>query len=60
MTQIEKRNYYNIKFLKGYGFSINVKDSNIVLKNTTDSFKEPEIEEWYGKNMSYENVNISQ
>jgi len=31
MTLKEKRNHYNVKFLKGYGFSIKVKDSKIVL-----------------------------
>ena len=45
MTLRGKKNHYNVKFLKGYGFSINVKDSKIVLKNTSDPFKEPEIEE---------------
>ena len=53
MTLKGKQNHYNIKFLKGYGFSINVKDSKIVLKNNYDPFKEPEIEEWYVKNMPY-------
>lgn len=47
MTQRYHRNHYNIKFLKGYGFSINVKDNKIVLKNNYDPFKEPEVEEWY-------------
>ena len=59
MTQIGKTNHYNIKFLKGYGFSINVKDSKIVLKNTSDPFKEPEIEEWYVNNMPYEKIVMS-
>jgi CRISP-associated protein Cas1 len=33
MTLKGKTNHYNIKFLKGYGFSIKVKDSKIILKN---------------------------
>ena len=33
MTLKGKRNHYNVKFLKGYGFSVKVKDSKIVLKN---------------------------
>lgn len=41
MTQKGGTNHYNIKFLKGYGFSIKVKDSKIILKNTVDPFKEP-------------------
>jgi CRISPR-associated protein Cas1 len=42
MTLKDHKNHYNIKFLKGYGFSINVKDSKIILKNNYDPFKEPE------------------
>ena len=49
MTQKRKTNHYNVKFLKGYGFSIKVKDSKIVLKNCSDPFKEPEVEEWFVK-----------
>ncbi|MGI0061202.1 MAG: hypothetical protein ACREBA_01980 [Nitrosotalea sp.] len=45
MTRRGRKNHYNIKFLKGYGFSIKVKYSKIVLKNTSDPFKEPEVEE---------------
>jgi CRISPR-associated protein Cas1 len=41
MTVKGKTNHYNVKFLKGYGFSIKVKDSKIVLKNCYDPFKEP-------------------
>ena len=32
MTLQGQQNHYNVKFLKGYGFSIKVKDSKIVLK----------------------------
>ncbi len=32
------RNHYNVKFLKGYGFSISVKDSKIILKNCYNPF----------------------
>ncbi len=46
MTLKGQTNHYNIKFLKGYGFSIKVKDSKIVLKNCYDPFSEPQIEEW--------------
>ncbi|HJT09520.1 MAG TPA: hypothetical protein VJ771_01930 [Candidatus Nitrosotalea sp.] len=56
MTLKGGTNHYNIKFLKGYGFSINVKDSKIILKNTSDPFKEPEIEELYVNNMPYEKI----
>ena len=50
------RNHYNVKFLKGYGFSISVKDSKIVLKNCYDSFSKPEIEKWFVKNMPYQRI----
>ncbi len=59
MTLKGKQNHYNVKFLKGYGFSINVKDSKIVLKNTSDPFNEPVIEEWYVNNMPYEKIVMS-
>ena len=50
------RNHYNVKLLKGYGFSISVKDSKIVLKNCYDSFSKPEIEEWFVKDMQYQMI----
>ena len=59
MTLKGKTNHYNIKFLKGYGFSIKVKDSKIVLKNCYDPFSEPEIEEYFVKNMPYEKIVVS-
>ena len=56
MPIIGKRNHYNVKFLKGYGFSINVKDSKIILKNHYDQFSEPEIESWFVKDMPYDRI----
>lgn len=50
------RNHYNVKFLKGYGFCIKVKDSKIILKNCYDPFSEPEIEEWFVKDMPYDRI----
>ena len=47
MTIKGRTNHYNVKFLKGYGFSIKVKDSKIILKNCSDPFKESEVEEFY-------------
>ena len=55
MTLQGKQNYH-IKFLKGYGFSINVKDSKIVLKNHYDQFSEPEVESWFIKDMPYDRI----
>ena len=59
MTLKGKKNHYNVKFLKGYGFSIKVKDNKIVLKNAYDPFREPEVEEWFVKNMPYEKIVLS-
>jgi CRISPR-associated protein Cas1 len=28
-----QRNHYNVKLLRGYGISINVKDNKLILKN---------------------------
>ncbi|MCV0399033.1 MAG: CRISPR-associated endonuclease Cas1 [Nitrosarchaeum sp.] len=59
MTIKGKQNHYNVKFLKGYGHSISVKDSRIILKSNHDPFSEPEIESWYVKNMPYEKIILS-
>lgn len=56
MTQKGKINHYNVKFLKGYGHSISVKNSKIILKSNHDPFSEPEQEEWFVKNMPYEKI----
>ncbi len=54
-----KHNHYNVKFLKGYGFSVSVKDSKIILKNCYNPFSKPEVEEWFVKNMPYEKIVLS-
>lgn len=59
MTLKGKSNHYNVKFLKRCGFSIKVKDSKIVLKNTADPFEEHEVEEWFVNNMPYEKIVMS-
>jgi len=59
MTLKGQTNHFNVKFLKGYGFSIKVKDSKIVLKNCYDPFSEPQVEEWFVKNMPYEKIVVS-
>ncbi len=59
MTIQGKKNHYNVKFLKGYSHSISVKDSKIILKSNHDPFSEPEIEEWFVKNMPYEKIVLS-
>lgn len=47
MTLKDKRDHYNVKLLKGYGHSISVKNSKLILKDNHDPFSEPEIEEWF-------------
>lgn len=59
MTLQNKNNHYNVKFLKGYGHSISVKNSKIILKDNHDPFSEPEIESWPVKNMPYEKIVLS-
>lgn len=59
MTLKGNQNHYNVKFLKGYGFSVNVKNNKIVLKNAYDPFSKPQVEEWYVKNMPYEKIVLS-
>ena len=59
MTPKEKRNHYDIKFLKGHGHYISVKDSKIILKNYADPFSPPEIESWHTNRMPYEKIILS-
>jgi len=59
LTLKEKRNHYNVKFLKGYGHSISVKNSKIILKNCADPFSPPSIEEWHVNGMPYSKIVLS-
>ena len=59
MTLKGKHNHYTVKFLKGYGHSISVKNSKIILKDCHDPFSEPTQEEWFVKNMPYEKIVLS-
>ena len=59
MTLAGQRNHYNVKFLKGYGHSVSVKNSKIILKDGHDPFSEPETEKWFVKNMPYEKIVLS-
>jgi len=56
LTLKGQQNHYNVKFLKGYGFSINVKHNKLVFKNSYDPFKEPEVEEWFITNLPYKKI----
>ena len=56
MTRINHKNHYNVKFLKGYGHYIKVKNSKIVLTDNHNPFSKPETEEWYVNKMPYEKI----
>ena len=56
MTTRGKQSHYNIKFLKGYGFSVKLNDSKIQLKNKYDPFAESQTEEWFVHNLPYEKI----
>jgi len=54
------KNHYNIKLLRGYGVSINIKDNKIILKNgANDITGESEKEEWFVTKIPYEKIVIS-
>jgi len=59
MTLKGHKAHFNVKFLKGYGHSISVNNSKIVLKSNHDPFSEPEKEEWFVKNMPYSKIILS-
>ncbi|PJC50485.1 MAG: hypothetical protein CO032_04570 [Nitrosopumilales archaeon CG_4_9_14_0_2_um_filter_34_16] len=60
MTTLEKRNHYNVKLLRGYGVSISLKNSKIILKNGShDVTGEQEKEEWFVNKMPYSKIVIS-
>ena len=60
MTLKGKKNHYNLKLLRGYGVSINLKDNRICLKGGTDPFTtEQEKEEWFVSQIPYERILIS-
>ena len=60
MTLKGKSNHYNVKFLKGYGLSIKLKDNKLILKNGYNPFSEQqEQEEWFINNLPYEKIVLS-
>lgn len=60
MTLKHKRNHYNVKLLRGYGVSISLNDSKIILKNGRhDVTGEQESEEWFVNNIPYEKIILS-
>lgn len=60
MTLKGKKNHYNVKLLRGYGVSINLKDNRIILKNGQhDITGKSETEEYFVTRMPYEKIVIS-
>lgn len=60
MTLPGKKNHYNVKLLRGYGVSINLKDNRIILKNGQhDITGKSETEEYFVTRMPYEKIVIS-
>jgi len=55
-----RRNHYNVKLLRGYGVSISLKNSKIILKNGShDITGESQKEEWFANRMPYEKIIVS-
>jgi CRISPR-associated protein Cas1 len=60
MTVAGQKNHYNVKLLKGYGVSINLKNNRLCLKGGRDPFTgEQETEEWFVSQIPYERIVIS-
>ena len=60
MTLTRKKNHYNVKLLRGYGVSINLKDNRVILKDgRNDVTGKSETEEYFVTRMSYERIVIS-
>ena len=60
MTLNRKQNHYNVKFLKGYGHSVSLKDNKVILKNGKSPFSDNiEQEEWFITNLPYEKIVLS-
>src|SRR3972149_6950931 len=60
LTLKGKKNHYNIKLLRGYGVSINIKENKIILKNGThDITGKQETEKWFVTKIPYEKIVIS-
>ena len=59
MSFTGKRNHYNVKLLRGYGVSINVKDNRLILKNgQNDITGISDKEKWFVSKIPYEKIVI--
>jgi len=60
MTLKGQKSHYNVKLLRGYGISINVKDNHLILKNGQhDITGISDKEEWFVSKIPYEKIVIS-
>lgn len=59
MTLKGHKSHFNVKFLKGYGLSVSLKNNKIILKDGYNPFAKSESEEWFIKNMPYEKIVLS-
>lgn len=60
MTLKGQQNHYNVKFLKGYGHSVSLKNNKLILKNGLNPFSDQqEQEEWFITNLPYEKIVLS-
>jgi len=56
MTLKGRTNHYNVKFLRGYGFSVKLHDKKIQLQNNYDPFSESQTEEHFIHKLPYEKI----
>lgn len=60
MTLKGFKSHYNIKLLRGYGVSINLKNNKLILKNgQNDITGKSESEEWFATQIPYEKIVVS-
>jgi hypothetical protein len=57
MTLKGQKNHYNVKLLRRYGVSINLKNNKVCLKGGKDIFTgQQEVEEWFVTQIPYERI----
>ena len=60
MTLRNQKNHYNVKFLKGYGCAVSLKNNEVTLKNGLSPFSDSrEIETFYVTKIPYEKIILS-
>ena len=60
MTVRGQKNHFNVKFLKGYGCAVNLKDNQVTLKNGLSPFSDSrEVETFYVTKIPYRKIILS-